>query len=91
MSTAARTGASAAAKSRRAFTDPALVAALDGCKAVKVDLTANDADSLRPLEANSLFGLPAIIVRDPSGMKRLRYVGFLGGEEHAAGIEGLGG
>lgn len=74
-----------------AFTDPALVAALDGYKAVKVDLTANDADSRRLLEVNSLFGPPAIIVRDPGGMKRLRYVGFLDGEELAAGIEGLGG
>ncbi len=74
-----------------AFTDPELVAALDGYRAVKVDLTANDADSLRLLEVNSLFGPPAIIVRDRSGMKRLRYVGFLDGDELAAGIEGLGG
>ena len=72
------------------FRDPDVLAALDGYRLVKIDLSANDADSRRLLERGNLFGPPAIIVRDSGGMQRLRFVGYIDGDDLIEGLVALG-
>ena len=72
------------------FRDPDVQAALDGYRLLKIDLTSNDADSRRLLERGNLFGPPAIIVRDSGGMQRLRFVGYIDGDDLVEGLESLG-
>ena len=71
------------------FKDPDLIAAIKGYKPIKVDLTATGAESRRLLAKANLFGPPAVIVRDASGMKRLRYVGYIESSELVEAIQSL--
>ena len=71
------------------FADPEVVAAMEGRRLIKVDLTADDSDARRMLTMANLFGPPGIIVRDAEGLQQLRYVGYVDSEGLLRGMQGL--
>ncbi len=65
------------------FSDPAVIAALDGVMLLQADVTANDEQDKALLQRFGLIGPPSILFFDSSGreLRPYRLVGFLGPEE----------
>ena len=69
------------------YRDPEVIAALDGYRLLKVDLSANDTDARRLLAMGNLFGPPAIVLRGPDGRQLLRYAGYVDRDQLLAGLQ----
>lgn len=72
------------------FANPAVAERLADYRLVKVDLTANTAATKRLLEMHSLFGPPALILRNGNRRQLLRMVGTIKSEQLLTAIEQSG-
>jgi thiol:disulfide interchange protein DsbD len=73
---------------RYTFTEPAVIAALDGMLLLKADVTANDEADQALLRRFGIFGPPTIAFFDADGreMRGLRQVGFAPAEEFSVRV-----
>jgi thiol:disulfide interchange protein DsbD len=73
---------------RYTFTEPSVIAALDGMLLLKADVTANDEADQALLRRFGIFGPPTIAFFDAEGqeMRGLRQVGFAPAEDFSAHV-----
>ena len=75
---------------RTTFRDPAVIAAMEGVRLLKVDVTANTAEDRQLMQRFELFGPPAMIFFDTAGeeLRDYRLVGYIGAGSFVSHAQG---